>query len=92
MSETVAQEPARPARSGGPETCPRPCSECSGEHHLSDAMIGMAGDEQYDDNDEPTEAPHPAEAAGCESWYECKHCPAWREYVDGDDFDEEPAS
>jgi hypothetical protein len=78
------------AQSGGPERCPRPCSECTeGTHHMSDAMIGMAGDSADEEHEGGV---HPAELAGCEAWYECKHCPAWREYIDGDDFDEEPAS
>ena len=69
-------------RTGGPEVCPRPCQEChDGDgHHFADPMIGFV--------DESPE--HPAALAGCDSWWECKHCDAWREYTGEEDFDESP--
>lgn len=81
-----ALEPAR----GGPEECPRRCTECAGEpgeHHFSEAMVenGHASPE------------HEAAKMGIEAWYECKHCDAWLEYGDDegeadDECDDEPDS
>lgn len=76
---------------GGPERCPRPCSECpEGEHHFSDAMIEMADDGrgvEEDATDDADKAREQATAAGCAAWYVCKHCDAWQEYTDDEDDD-----
>lgn len=70
-------------RKGGPETCPRPCGECSEAHHFSDAMLECAETSEEG-------ADHEAAKVGVEVWYECKHCEAWMEYdLDGEDGDDE---
>ena len=72
---------------GGPARCPTgPCSECGpfppaydfadleafkSAHHFSDAMISFSDDFE-EENSEPAKLGH-------ESWYDCKHCPAWVE-------------
>jgi hypothetical protein len=66
-----------PPRTGGPATCPRPCIECSTEHHFADPMFGDAEDEPE----------HEAAKLGVNTWWVCKHCPAWREY--DPDWDDE---
>lgn len=48
-------------------TCRR-CIECAdSEHHWSTEMLGFA----------TQEPDHPAAKAGCDVWFECKHCDAW---------------
>jgi hypothetical protein len=78
-----------PAKHGGPERCPHPCSECPEElHHFSEAMIEFADDGEeapdiYAEGQEDV-ARREALAAGCDAWFVCKHCSAWREVTDED--------
>ncbi len=78
--EQRAAEDAPPFRRGGPTMCPSPCSECTSDHHFSDAMVDFA-----------EELPeHEAAVAGIVAWFTCKHCEAWEEWHDGEDeFDDE---
>jgi hypothetical protein len=55
----------------------RKCSECDGNHHFSTVVIGIAEDEPQ----------HPAALAGLPAWYRCKHCDAWTEDAEEDDFE-----
>ena len=73
--DAVSAAEQAPQRKGGPEKCERPCLECQdADHHFADPMIGVA-------LEDPT---HEAAQVGCETWWECKHCPAWREVAVGD--------
>jgi hypothetical protein len=91
----------RVRKHGGASTCPRRCSECmDGAHHFSEldiqpifALDMSDKDLAALDDDEREEVEllrkHPAHLAGCESWYECRHCDAWLEACDADMSDDE---
>lgn len=72
---------AGPVRRGGPEKCAHPCIECDEGHHFADPMIDFAEDEPE----------HEAAKLGVEQWWQCKHCPAWREYTGDEDDEPDPA-
>jgi len=76
--DSVALE--RSPRTGGPEKCPRPCTECPDrDHHFSDAMVEFAANEPD----------HEAAKLGAIAWYVCKHCDAWRECTNAEADDED---
>jgi hypothetical protein len=90
----------RVRKHGGVPTCPRACVECSdGAHHFCFCEIDMQpmlpldmSDDALDDDEREEIAAlrqHPAHLAGCESWYECRHCDGWLEASDNDDLDED---
>lgn len=99
----------RVRKHGGAHTCPRACIECVGSaHHFCEVdtqpvfALDMSDEELADlDEDEREEIAmlrkHPAHLAGCEAWYECRHCDAWIEAsdddygLDSDDFDDDDA-
>lgn len=80
-----------PARKhGGSPKCPRACGECNdGAHHFTDLQPLFNLEDELDDEEDREEQArlreHPAALAGCEMWYECKHCPAWMEASEEDD-------
>src|SRR5262249_32957644 len=60
------EAPPREKLRGGPDKCPRPCTECKDSesgHHFSEALI----------ESEETSPDHEAAQAGAQFWYECKH-------------------
>ncbi len=72
----------RPRR-GGPAICERPCADCGGcEHHFERGWIEHADGQPG----------HEAAKAGCASWWECYHCPAWVECAFEDDLKERAAA
>lgn len=90
----------RRRKHGGPARCPRPCSECrDGAHHFCEVDIQPVfaltdSDDGFDEEEleeVQTLRKHPAHLAGCESWYECRHCDAWMEASDDDDMDADDA-
>lgn len=89
----------RPRKHGGAHTCPRRCIECAeGAHHFCEVDmqpvfdLSPEADGEYDEDDQEEREllrKHPAHLAGCEAWYECRHCDAWIEASDNDDMDDE---
>lgn len=86
----------RRRKHGGAPQCPRRCVECpDGAHHFCEIdrqpVFDLEHDLEDDDADDLEEKEllrkHPAHLAGCESWYECRHCDAWMEASDDDDVD-----
>lgn len=83
---------------GGAHTCPRACVECpDGAHHFCEVdmqpVFDLEHDLEDDDADDLEEKAllrkHPAYLAGCEQWYECRHCDAWLEDDIDDDMGDE---
>jgi hypothetical protein len=91
----------RVRKHGGAHMCPRKCGECAdGAHHFCEVdmqpvfALDMSDDEFAAlDEDAQEEVialrAHPAALAGCDSWYECRHCDAWIEASDDDMSDDE---
>lgn len=74
-------------KSGGPEQCPKPCGVCEGVgHHWIDVCPNP--DDVNDQN-----LQHEAfKTHGLLAWYGCKHCDAWAEDVEEEQFlDAQPA-
>jgi len=70
---------------GGPDVCPRPCSECKPGHHMSGMYSNSLDAMEDGDIDED----HPGAAeAGCEAWIGCKHCEAWIDYEAWDTWED----
>ena len=72
---------ANVVRTGGPDICERPCGECDADHHFSEGGLAMADEEPE----------HEAAKLGILAWYGCKHCPAWREWTDNMDEEDDDA-
>jgi hypothetical protein len=91
----------RVRKHGGAFSCPRRCGECpDGAHHFCEidmqpvfALDMSESDFAELDEDAQEEVTalraHPAHLAGCESWYECRHCDAWIEASDDDDMEDD---
>jgi hypothetical protein len=61
-------------KSGGPEYCPRPCSDCPDRRHHWLPICPEPDDPDYID--------HPAVLQGLEAFFVCKHCDAWIEDIE----------